>query len=103
MVSLFRATLIMMLIYSNPANAGLASALSCHTQPNSNETCKLLLIGAIDSVYAQENICADGETSYGLVIDIWKRALNKDVRLTEISTFESMYTIMLNNMGLTCS
>lgn len=83
------------------AYADLAKALSCYADSNKNEECKLLLIGTIDAIYGFKVACPNGNTSYGSLIDAWKRDLKKYEDRQKLTTVKSMEKTMIEQ-GLKC-
>lgn len=86
-------------IFSSNAIADLAEAYDC--QRSDSEQCKFLLIGAIDAAYANGKYCPDGKTSYGYLIDSWKRDLAKYPDRKSIPTYKSM-VLTIKTLGLGC-
>jgi hypothetical protein len=90
---------ILILLFSINSHADLAKARSCNI--NQDETCKLLLIGTIDTLSSSGFYCADGKTSYGYIIDSWRRDLELDSNLQKLSTHRSL-EFTITKLGLGC-
>ena len=94
------ATLVM---WSYDARADLANAMSCYKESDDSKAmCDPLLIGAIDAVYASQNVCADGKTSYGDIIQTWRRDLRIHLDRREFKTVTSI-AMTMRAMGLACT
>lgn len=65
------------------------------------QLCQGLLIGTIDSLQALGEYCPDGKTSYGYIIDTWRRLLSKEPNLKSEATIFSMRRA-LSELGLLC-
>jgi hypothetical protein len=90
---------ILFLLFSINSHADLARAKSCSI--NKDEECKLLLIGTIDALTSSGFYCADGKTSYGYIIDSWRRDLELNNNLQKLSTHRSL-EFTITKLGLTC-
>jgi len=63
--------------------------------------CQGLLIGAIDSLYGLGEYCPDGATSYGHIIDTWRRLLKKQPTLKSQPTIITM-RVAIAELSLVC-
>ena len=87
---------------SQSAWADLAAALCQDEYRVSDEKlCQGVLIGTIDSLYGLDVYCPDGATSYGHIIDAWRRLLRKEPSLKERPTVVTMRMAMAG-LGLQC-
>lgn len=94
------ATLVM---WSYDARADLANAMSCYQESDDSKAmCDPLLIGAIDAAYASQDVCADGKTSYGDIIQTWRRDLRIHSDRRELKTVTSI-AMTMRAMGLACA
>lgn len=90
-------------MWSYDARADLANAMRCYQESDDSKAmCDPLLIGAIDAVYASQNVCADGKTSYGDIIQTWRRDLRIHLDRREFRTVTSM-AMTMRAMGLACA
>ncbi len=90
---------VAMIFFSMNSYADLAKAKSCNI--NMDDECKLLLIGTIDTLSSSGFYCADGKTSYGYIIDSWRRDLELNSNLQKLSTHRSL-EFTINKLGLSC-
>ena len=90
---------ILILFFSINSHADLAKAKSCNI--NTDDECKLLLIGTIDTLSSSGFYCPDGKTSYGYIIDSWRRDLELNSNLKKLSTHRSL-EFTINKLGLNC-
>jgi hypothetical protein len=79
--------------------ADLAKAKSCNI--NKDEECKLLLIGTIDALSSSGFYCSDSKTSYGNIIDAWRKDLQSNNNLNKLSTHRSL-EFTITKLGLDC-
>ncbi len=91
--------MVAMIFFSMNSYADLAKAKSCNI--NTDDECKLLLIGTIDTLSSSGFYCADGKTSYGYIIDSWRRDLELNSNLQKLSTHRSL-EFTINKLGLSC-
>lgn len=87
------------LLFSMNSYSDLAKAKSCNI--NTDDECKLLLIGTIDTLSSSGFYCPDGKTSYGYIIDSWRRDLELNSNLKKFSTHRSL-EFTINKLGLSC-
>ena len=87
------------LLFSINAHADLAKAKSCNI--NKDEECKLLLIGTIDALSSSGFYCSDSKTSYGNIIDAWRKDLQSNNNLNKLSTHRSL-EFTITKLGLDC-
>ncbi len=90
---------VAMIFFSMNSYADLAKAKSCNI--STDDECKLLLIGTIDTLSSSGFYCADGKTSYGYIIDSWRRDLELNSNLQKLSTHRSL-EFTINKLGLSC-
>ncbi len=90
---------VAMIFFSMNSYADLAKAKSCSA--NKDEECKLLLIGTIDTLQSSGFYCPDGKTSYGDIIDSWRKELELNSNLQKISTHRSLEST-ITKLGLSC-
>lgn len=81
------------------AYADLAKAKFCGI--NKDQECKLLLIGTIDALSSSGFYCPDSKTSYGNIIDAWRRDLELNSNLQKLSTHRSL-EFTITKLGLSC-
>jgi hypothetical protein len=87
------------LLFSINAHADLAKAKFCSI--NKDDECKLLLIGTIDALSSSGFYCPDSKTSYGNIIDAWRKDLELNSNLQKLSTHRSL-EFTINKLGLSC-
>ena len=80
--------------------ADLAKALNCNND-DVPEVCQGLLIGTIDSLDAIGAYCPDGNTSYGYIIESWKRWVANNSHLSDAPTLLQMRQV-LRELKLAC-
>lgn len=80
--------------------ADLAKALSCDND-DVPEVCQGLLIGTIDSLQAIGAYCPDGNTSYGYIIESWKRWVANNTHISDAPTLLQMRQV-LRELNLAC-
>jgi len=90
---------VAMIFLSTNSYADLAKAKSCSI--NKDEECKLLLIGTIDALSSSGFYCSDSKTSYGNIIDAWRKDLELNSNLQKLSTHRSL-EFTINKLGLSC-
>ena len=90
---------VFMIFFSMNSYADLAKAKSCNI--NKDEECKLLLIGTIDALSSSGFYCSDGKTSYGYIIDSWRKDFEVNSNLKKLSTHRSL-EFTINKLGLGC-
>lgn len=90
---------VAMIFFSMNSYADLAKAKSCSV--NKDEECKLLLIGTIDALASSGFYCPDGKTSYGNIIDSWRKDLELNSKIQKLSTHRSM-EFTITKLGLNC-
>lgn len=83
------------------ARADLAKSLSCQNY-DAPEICQGLLIGAIDSLVTLGIYCPDGNTSYGYIIDTWKRLLATNSEVAEVPTLVQVQEAVIE-LNLICA
>ena len=80
--------LIFTLLCSLPSYADLGKVYNC--VENKTKDCSSYLIGIIDSLEATHNFCPDGNTSYGYLIDSFKRYVKNNPSLKDDDTYQQM-------------
>ncbi len=90
---------VFMIFFSMNSYADLAKAKSCNI--NKDEECKLLLIGTIDALSSSGFYCSDSKTSYGNIIDAWRKDLQSNNNLNKLSTHRSL-EFTITKLGLDC-
>jgi hypothetical protein len=90
---------VAMIFFSMNSYADLAKAKSCNI--NKDEECKLLLIGTIDALSSSGFYCSDSKTSYGNIIDAWRKDLQSNNNLNKLSTHRSL-EFTITKLGLDC-
>jgi hypothetical protein len=99
----FVSVMAILVMWSYDARADLANAMICYQEPDDSKAmCDPLLIGAIDAVYASQNACADGKTSYKDIIQTWRRDLRIHLDRREFKTVTSI-AMTMHAMGLACT
>lgn len=90
---------VIVIFFSINAYADLAKAKSCSI--NKDQECKLLLIGTIDALSSSGFYCPDSKTSYGNIIDAWRKDLELNSNLLKLSTHRSL-EFTITKLGLSC-
>jgi hypothetical protein len=90
---------VAMIFFSTNSYADLAKAKSCNK--NTDDECKLLLIGTIDALSSSGFYCSDGKASYSNIIDAWRKDLELNSNLKKLSTHRSL-EFTINQLGLSC-
>ena len=90
---------VFVIFFSINSYADLAKAKSCNI--NKDDECKLLLIGTIDTLSSSGFYCSDGKTSYGYIIDSWRKDLELNNSLQKLSTHRSL-EFTITKLGLSC-
>ena len=85
-----------------PTSAGLTSVM-CQDeyQEKDQKLCQGLLIGTIDSLQGLGIYCPDGHTSYGHIINAWRRLLSKKPQLKELPTVITV-RMAIDELDLLC-
>ena len=91
--------LIFTLLCSLPSYADLGKVYNC--VENKTKDCSSYLIGIIDSLEATHNFCPDGNTSYGYLIDSFKRYVGNNPSVKDIDTYLQM-KLTIKELRLGC-
>ena len=91
--------LIFTLLCSLPSYADLGKVQNC--VENKTKDCSSYLIGIIDSLEATRNFCPDGNTSYGYLIDSFKRYVENNPSVKDIDTYLQM-KLTIKELRLGC-
>ena len=91
---------VTLMFFAKSSFADLATSMNCY-ENTKTESCKFLLIGAVDAVSANNKYCPDGHTSYGFLIDAWERDLKVHPERKSLSSYESM-RLTIQSLGLSC-
>ena len=80
------------LLLGQPIQAADLAANLCQDEYKvaDEKMCQGLLIGTIDALYGLGEYCPDGATSYGHIIDTWRRLLKKQPALKSQPTITTM-------------
>ena len=94
--------LVLLCTGSHVAGADLANPL-CHKEdPATKQMCDDILIGTIDALQGMEQYCPDGNTSYGYIIDTWRRLLSRQPAYKDVPTVLSVRKAIAD-LGLACT
>ena len=82
------------------AHADFAKAFNCQGNDAPKE-CRGVLVGTIDSLQAIGAYCPDGNTSYGYIIESWKRWVANNPHISDAPTLLQMRQV-LRELNLAC-